>query len=68
MLVEMPSWLKCRVRGLDIAGSMPVLGIKLSSPWERQLTLIFKQVLCVVWMMSTGIRLTAAYTEETKTC
>ena len=41
--------LERRVSSRKVAGSMSVMGITLLYPWERHLTLIFEQALCVVW-------------------
>ena len=69
-LYYIPSRRRCSV-GLErrasdckVAGSMPVLGITSLCPWERHLTLISKQALCVVWKDSTGVCFTTAYIPE----
>ena len=40
---------QCRASYRKVAGSMPVLSNRLLCPWERHLTLISLQALCVVW-------------------
>ena len=69
----MPSvGLERRVSGRKAVSSIPALCITLLElsqehdeyPWEKNLTLIFKLVLCVVWKTRTGVSFSTAYTKE----
>ena len=60
------SWLERRASNGKVAGSMPELGITSLCPWQRHLTLIFYQALCVVWK-TTHVSVAQRYIPKKKT-